>query len=31
LPSRDRVPENVPPSSVPRPPKPVGEFLPNAM
>jgi hypothetical protein len=31
LPSRDRAPENVPPSSVPRPPKPVGEFLQNDM
>jgi hypothetical protein len=27
LPSRDRPPENMPPSSVPRPPKPVGDFL----
>jgi hypothetical protein len=27
LPSRDRPPENMPPSSVPRPPKAVGDFL----
>jgi hypothetical protein len=27
LPSRDRPPENTPSSSVPRPPKPVGDFL----
>jgi hypothetical protein len=27
LPSRDRPPENTPPSSVPRPPKAVGDFL----
>jgi hypothetical protein len=31
LPSRDRAPENVPPNSVPRPPKPVGEFLQSDM
>jgi hypothetical protein len=31
LPSRDRTPENTPPGSVPRPPKPVGDFLPSAM
>ena len=31
LPSRDRTPENVPAVSVPRPPKPVGEFLPSEM
>src|SRR5437588_229447 len=26
LPSRDRTPENTPPGSVPRPPKPIGEL-----
>jgi hypothetical protein len=31
LPSRDRTPENVPAVSVPRPPKPIGEFLPSEM
>jgi hypothetical protein len=31
LPARDRTPENVPAASVPRPPKPVGEFLPSEM
>jgi DNA polymerase III subunit gamma/tau len=31
LPSRDRAPENVPANSVPRPPKPVGEFLQSDM
>jgi hypothetical protein len=31
LPSRDRTPENVPPGSVPRPPRPVGELWQNEM
>jgi hypothetical protein len=31
LPARDRTPENVPPASVPRPPKPIGELLPSEM